>query len=43
MDGCGVTGKCGQVDAPPFALIGGAIFISAAVLFSVTFGLKVWT
>lgn len=41
VDGCGVNGTCGQVSAPPFALIGGAIVVSAAVLFSVTFGLKV--
>jgi hypothetical protein len=40
VDGCGVTGTCGQVDAPPFALIGGAVVVSAALLFSVTFGLK---
>ena len=40
MDGCGVNGTCGQVAAPPFALIGGAVLISAAVLFAVTFGLK---
>lgn len=40
VDGCGVNGTCGQVAAPPFALIGGAILISAAVLFAVTFGLK---
>ena len=35
VDGCGVNGTCGNVEAPPFALIGGAIVISAAVLFSV--------
>jgi hypothetical protein len=40
VDGCGVTGTCGQVDAPPFALLGGAVVVSAALLFSVTFGLK---
>jgi len=40
VDGCGVTGTCGQVDAPPFALIGAAILVSAAVFLAVTFGLK---
>jgi hypothetical protein len=35
VDGCGVNGTCGNVEAPPFALIGGAVVISAAVLFSV--------
>ena len=40
MNGCGVNGTCGQVDAPPFALIGSAVAIGGAVLAGVTFGLK---
>lgn len=40
VNGCGVNGTCGQVDAPPFALIGSAVAIGGAVLAGVTFGLK---
>ena len=40
VDGCGVNGTCGQVAAPPFALIGTAILISGAFLAFVTFGMK---
>lgn len=41
VDGCGVNGTCGQVAAPPFALIGASILIGGGVLVGVTFGLKV--
>ena len=40
VNGCGVNGTCGQVDAPPFALIGSALAIGGGVLAFVTFGLK---
>ena len=40
VDGCGVTGGCGSVAAPPLALGFFAIVISAAFLAFVTFGLK---
>ena len=40
VNGCGVNGTCGQVDAPPFALIGSAVLIGGAFLAFVTFGLK---
>ena len=40
VNGCGVNGTCGQVDAPPFALIGSAIAIGGGFLAFVTFGLK---
>ena len=40
VEGCGVSGTCGQVSAPPYALFGSAILIGGGVLAIVTFGLK---
>ena len=40
VDGCGVNGTCGQVSAPPFALIGSALLIGGGFLAFVTFGMK---